>query len=622
MANSKHKKEKASEEKASQFEPFFSHKSIFSGFAPPVSNTLYCPNQYFDVVLRNGSTGCVRFVSYILRKTLGWADSEGNPQNEQVLITRDDFITHAAISNGAVDPAADEAITKGYALCARKGHRSARGQTAISPLYELRWDDREQYNTNALAFQGFYPYEGNRTYIPNEFFDVLVRQESLSVIKVVGCMMRNTIGWAYRGGHRRQEVPMGFTEIQKRTGIKSRSTVSIAMRRATEANYIITTREGFFDPNAGRDSKPATYSIKWLDTRSLPLPSPKIEPGRKRGTSPKIEPGISSKKHSKNRTGASPKTGPENLSRNRTDIEITNRNNISKQQQTGRAGQDAVADIELVSLLQQQGFRQADAYKLATAYPEDVIRHQIEWLPLRSPSKNPVGLLRKSIEENWSEPKTPNVSVLTSSLGQAFAANFYSGLANHDGDPIAQPSSKEIGLAERYAKRLLQIWKDETRAPEWGRDFGKYVAEQLQGKKDIIPTLSFALNSTPYGEQFLKQFTAHRRSQLRLEVAQKKEQHQKKYRNAYFAYLKSESDRLKQDSPDQMKAFENSRSQKRTEILGYRFITNEESRKKMLDNHDSSKTRRADFAEFFKYDFWTWDHDVNLDSFSSGEQTS
>ncbi len=59
-------------------------RQSFDGFLPPVSNTTYTPNQFFDVVLRRGSRGAVRLVAYLIRKTLGWCDSEGCPRESQI----------------------------------------------------------------------------------------------------------------------------------------------------------------------------------------------------------------------------------------------------------------------------------------------------------------------------------------------------------------------------------------------------------------------------------------------------------------------------------------------------------------------------------------------------------
>ena len=54
----------------------------FAGFAAPTSNTTFSPNQFFDACLPYSSRGVVRLVAYLIRKTLGWCDSHGIPQQE------------------------------------------------------------------------------------------------------------------------------------------------------------------------------------------------------------------------------------------------------------------------------------------------------------------------------------------------------------------------------------------------------------------------------------------------------------------------------------------------------------------------------------------------------------
>jgi len=41
----------------------------FEGFAPLQSNTTYCPNQFYDVVLPNFPRGVVRLVGYVIYRT-------------------------------------------------------------------------------------------------------------------------------------------------------------------------------------------------------------------------------------------------------------------------------------------------------------------------------------------------------------------------------------------------------------------------------------------------------------------------------------------------------------------------------------------------------------------------
>ena len=63
----------------SPYETLMSCSTEFQGFEPLTGNFLYCPNQFFEVCLPNYSRGVVRLVAFMLRKTLGWLDKDGNP---------------------------------------------------------------------------------------------------------------------------------------------------------------------------------------------------------------------------------------------------------------------------------------------------------------------------------------------------------------------------------------------------------------------------------------------------------------------------------------------------------------------------------------------------------------
>ncbi len=55
----------------------------FEGFAPLQSNTTYCPNQFFDVVLPHFPRGVVRLVGYAIYRTFAWSHRDGRPKSEQ-----------------------------------------------------------------------------------------------------------------------------------------------------------------------------------------------------------------------------------------------------------------------------------------------------------------------------------------------------------------------------------------------------------------------------------------------------------------------------------------------------------------------------------------------------------
>src|SRR5689334_20309386 len=98
----------------------------FVGFARPTSNTTYVPNQFFDVCLRHYSRGVVRLVGYMIRKTLGWCDAEGNPQNEVIAISYQELESKAGLSHSMIRSALDEAEKGGFIRCVRAGRASSR----------------------------------------------------------------------------------------------------------------------------------------------------------------------------------------------------------------------------------------------------------------------------------------------------------------------------------------------------------------------------------------------------------------------------------------------------------------------------------------------------------------
>ena len=98
----------------------------FNGFEHLTANYLYCPNQFFEVCLPNYSRGTVRLVAYMLRKTLGWLDKEGNPVEQNINISYRDLIAEAGISRGAIRKALDEAVAGGFITCIQKGQANGK----------------------------------------------------------------------------------------------------------------------------------------------------------------------------------------------------------------------------------------------------------------------------------------------------------------------------------------------------------------------------------------------------------------------------------------------------------------------------------------------------------------
>ncbi len=197
----------------------------FPGFEHLTANYIYCPNQFFDVCLPHCSRGAVRLVAYLLRRTLGWLDANGDPIEQDIQVTYQELINEARISRGAISKAINEAITAGFIVQVRAGRPDGRERPSESACYMLRWDSERAYSSDPKAFSGFYAGEGNRSPVPNAFFDHVIPQETLAVVKVVGTVLRFTVGYQHQFG-RRTQATLSYSFIQNYAKMGDRSTLS------------------------------------------------------------------------------------------------------------------------------------------------------------------------------------------------------------------------------------------------------------------------------------------------------------------------------------------------------------------------------------------------------------
>lgn len=394
--------------------------TTFKGFQPPTSNTTYTPNQFFDVVLPYSSRGVVRLLACIIRKTLGWSDAQGNPQQEKIAVSYREFVSSAHIAQSMLRAALDEATEANFIKAVYPGRPHVAGNPGAHGLYELKWDEEgREYIKGPKEFRGFYAGQGNRTYIPNSFFDYMIPNEPLAVVKVVGAIIRQTIGWHNKFGNRRQQVAMSFSELHRRTKIVSRRALNDALQTSLNHNYLIRLEEGVFDPNAGKLSKPATYSIKWTDSF---------------GQAQVIE-GLFEKvvgERFEKDTGNASKSVPGKRLEKDTGIEITIRNNTKKQQQRKTTSKSSVVVVskipdellESYKQLIEQGFKESAARDIITkplamleepaASPKELaqrIKRQCEWIDQRTIKGSRLGMLRRAIERDYSEPKAAGARV-------------------------------------------------------------------------------------------------------------------------------------------------------------------------------------------------------------------
>ena len=481
----------------------------FAGFAAPTSNTTFAPNQFFDACLPYYSRGVVRLVAYLIRKTLGWCDSHGNPQEEQIAVSYRDLIDKAGISREMVRQALDEAVAGHFVECVRSGRANVSGEVGHSASYQLRWDASTEYRKKPADFRGFFEGQGNRTDIPNEFFDVIVPNEPLSVIKAVGAVIRFSIGFQAKHGRRRQQVALSYKEIECYTRIGSPTDLSKALRLALEKNYLVRLEPGVFSHRSD-ERKPAIYALRWADDWH----------GQKSIAAPEA---------SESRSSIGQKSEAAEQSEIRSSIQTKPENETNKQQVAHPA--------KARELLKGAGFGTQVAAELAEGTSLETIERQIAWLADRTPTKNPLGLLRKAIEQDWSQPVKVGTSQLSGQPGYVFAQHFYAAFAGNHAEPVNEPSARDCEAAEAFMHRLVAAYPDLT-ASEAGRALGKLARNQ----RNPFPSLQLGLRQL--GDRLFVNVKTEREQAARDAAELERDTHSKTLADGYHSFLRGEEQRL------------------------------------------------------------------------------
>lgn len=606
----------------------------FGGFHSLQANFLYCPNQFFDVLLPHCSRGCVRLVGYMLRQTLGYLDADGNPLRSKIEFTYNDLIEGANIARGAIRDALDEALAGHFIRCVRQGRAHSAGRRGNSALYSLRWDGQGGYLTDPTLFHGFYEGDGNRTTIPNDYFDVVVRRETLSVARVVGTVLRHTIGWQNPKGGRRQQAKMSFESIKANTGIQHNSTVSEALEEAISSNYITRVAEGYFDRRGGGQNVASVYSVRWFGSINCETDSSKNRPEtilRERFKKPTD--GLSVPTVQKTDREAFKKPTEEAFKK---PTSINNKGKeILKQQQPDDQGilplfvkanaGDTVAAVEdfgVFEILIQEGFDEKTSRHLASTATPETIQQQVAWMARRKATKNRLGMLRLAILENWKEPVSiESAATDEDSPAHVFARHAYAGYNNHTGTPTAKPSTLDIEAAQVLAQELLTVWPDPARVAEFGRHFGRFWREREERTRTRSQSLPSALRL--HGDAFLPEIERRRSGHLRKMHQQARETHEGRFKPLWLAYLKEEERKARCEQAEAYAQFQQERAGRLMQSLNSPFLNGPSGsfralREAITRNHESEESRLADFLSFFQEkvcDFWTWDKQFNQTPF-------
>ena len=341
---------------------------------------------------------------------------------------------YAGVSTGSIRKALDDAESGGFVRCVTPGVKKSRRRSGRVAEYRLRWSSEDaDYTNDPKLFEGFYAGEGCRSPIPNGFFDVVVRQETLAMAKVVGTVLRHTVGYANQfGTGRRSEAPLPYSYIHEFANLKDPTTLSNTLKDAVKKHYIEKVSEGCFDTDAGKQSHATTYAVKWLDKATNHTKTPKTLAGESQDP--------------KNPSGKTTRTPAAKDSKNPSDRKTSSKDSYKQQ--------DVVAEnSESYALLVGEGINRNTAIKLSGIISLKAIKNQIEWLDSRKAENRPA-MLRKAIEEGWEQP--------ASAQQQKHLVQSQQQEQEQDAETRAE---EERQHQQRHRRRsdLLERWTKETR---------------------------------------------------------------------------------------------------------------------------------------------------------------
>ena len=176
---------------------------------------------------------------------------------------------------------------------------------------------------------------------------------------------------------------------------------------------------------------------------------------------------------------------------------------------------------------------------LARNHALEDIQKQIDALPLRNPTANPPGLLRKAIAENWAIPQPRQ----TSDAGpeRQFCEGFYASLNGNQGRAIAEATQTDIKAASKLMGQFKQVREPES----LGRKFGSFAKSRNLELTSCAQALRVA------GDAFIAGLKASRK--VKSQPPQLNDRDRVKER--YHTYLKESEAKLREQQPELYGAF-------------------------------------------------------------------
>ncbi len=452
-------------------------------------------------------------------------------------------------------------------------------------------------------FRGFFTGEGRRSPIPDDYFDQVVRDEPLATARVVGIVLRQTIGYQNQFGGRRQQAKLSFSDLQRRCGIADRKTLCKSVHSALDAGYIRLAQAGTFDPDAGKTSAAAEYGVRWISDHGSETP-----PANPTSSVQKTHRRVAACRF-KNPTAATVQNPDRRRFRKPTGDGSIAPPPPHKEEKTPskHTCKQPDAAVAVEAMLREVGFDARVAATVAKSTEEQVVRRQIAWLPRRSATRNRLGLLRRAIAEDWAEP---TAAVEEQSSAADAARGFYAGLSGNDAGTVAEPTATDLRAADRLLAALPS-----GDAEAIGRAFGASVRHARQASPGPAAPPSLASATRMYGDRFVADRRARHQAEASRSEDDRRADHQRQHAAAYHAYLLAQERRLQAERPDDWRHFEEWRQRQRDRYAA----APASARDALLAAWATDAQRHDDLIAFFRgeiNDFWAWDSRVNASPFT------
>ena len=111
-------------------------------------------------------------------------------------------------------------------------------------------------------FPGFQDFRANVTFVPLQFFTVVVPHCSRGTVRIVGYALRKILGWVDEHGNpTREQLQFSYRELIENAGV-SRDSIAGALREAVERRCLRCVQSPRPDQN-GQSGQSGIYELCW-----------------------------------------------------------------------------------------------------------------------------------------------------------------------------------------------------------------------------------------------------------------------------------------------------------------------------------------------------------------------